>query len=116
MLAPVDLDDLAARGNHATTPRGQPSKSDRSPEAVTLAIDVFANNSVMPNGLTVSAWEARVRGSWTTIRTSRPRRITGKRAKRLSWLRIPIESDHLFRSNPIADCGVSDHLAGVGVS
>ena len=32
------------------------------------------------------------------------------------WLRIPIESDHLFRSNPIADSGVSDHLAGVGVS
>jgi hypothetical protein len=31
-------------------------------------------------------------------------------------LRIPIESDHLFRSNPIADSGVSDHLAGVGVS
>ena len=30
--------------------------------------------------------------------------------------RIPIESDHLFRSNPIADSGVSDHLAGVGVS
>ncbi len=34
----------------------------------------------------------------------------------LSWLRIPIESDHLFRSNPIADSGVSDHLAGAGVS
>jgi hypothetical protein len=31
-------------------------------------------------------------------------------------LRIPIESDHLFRSNPIADSGVSDHLAGAGVS
>jgi len=31
-------------------------------------------------------------------------------------VRIPIESDHLFRSNPIADSGVSDHLAGVGVS
>ena len=27
-----------------------------------------------------------------------------------------LESDHLFRSNPIADSGVSDHLAGVGVS
>jgi len=34
----------------------------------------------------------------------------------LSLLRIPIESDHPFRSNPIADSGVSDHLAGVGVS
>jgi len=34
----------------------------------------------------------------------------------LAFLRIPIESDHLFRSNPIADSGVSDHLAGVGVS
>jgi len=31
-------------------------------------------------------------------------------------MRIPIESDHLFRSNPIADSGVSDHLAGAGVS
>ena len=31
-------------------------------------------------------------------------------------LRIPIESDHSFRSNPIADSGVSDHLAGAGVS
>jgi hypothetical protein len=31
-------------------------------------------------------------------------------------VRIPIESDHLFRSNPIADSGVSDHLAGAGVS
>jgi len=31
-------------------------------------------------------------------------------------MRIPIESDHSFRSNPIADSGVSDHLAGVGVS
>ena len=29
---------------------------------------------------------------------------------------IPIESDHLFRSNPIADSRVSDQLAGVGVS
>jgi hypothetical protein len=29
---------------------------------------------------------------------------------------IPIESDHSFRSNPIADSVVSDHLAGVGVS
>jgi len=27
-------------------------------------------------------------------------------------LRIPIESDHLFRSNPITGSGVSDHLAG----
>ena len=34
----------------------------------------------------------------------------------LNGVRIPIESDHLFRSNPIADSGVSDHLAGVGVS
>ncbi len=33
-----------------------------------------------------------------------------------SRLRIPIDSDHSFRSNPIADSGVSDHLAGVGVS
>jgi len=33
-----------------------------------------------------------------------------------SILRIPIDSDHSFRSNPIADSGVSDHLAGVGVS
>ena len=33
---------------------------------------------------------------------------TGKGAKRK--VRIPIESDHLFRSNPIADSGVSDHL------
>jgi len=32
------------------------------------------------------------------------------------YVRIPIESDHLFRSNPIADSGVADHLAGVGVS
>jgi hypothetical protein len=31
-------------------------------------------------------------------------------------VRIPIESDHLFRLNPIADSGVSDHLAGAGVS
>jgi hypothetical protein len=31
-------------------------------------------------------------------------------------LRIPIDSDHSFRSNPIADSGVSDHLAGAGVS
>jgi hypothetical protein len=31
-------------------------------------------------------------------------------------VRIPIESDHPFRLNPIADSGVSDHLAGVGVS
>jgi hypothetical protein len=31
-------------------------------------------------------------------------------------VRIPIDSDHSFRSNPIADSGVSDHLAGVGVS
>ena len=31
-------------------------------------------------------------------------------------MRIPIDSDHSFRSNPIADSGVSDHLAGVGVS
>jgi len=34
----------------------------------------------------------------------------------MQLVRIPIESDHLFRSNPIADSGVSDHLAGVGVS
>ena len=34
----------------------------------------------------------------------------------MALVRIPIESDHLFRSNPIADSGVSDHLAGVGVS
>jgi len=34
----------------------------------------------------------------------------------VAGVRIPIESDHLFRSNPIADSGVSDHLAGVGVS
>jgi hypothetical protein len=31
-------------------------------------------------------------------------------------LRIPIESDHLFRSISIADSGVFDHLAGAGVS
>jgi hypothetical protein len=31
-------------------------------------------------------------------------------------VRIPIESDHPFRPNPIADSGVSDHLAGAGVS
>jgi hypothetical protein len=34
----------------------------------------------------------------------------------MPYMRIPIESDHLFRSNPIADSGVSDHLAGAGVS
>ena len=39
-------------------------------------------------------------------------RETGK----IAPVRIPIESDHPFRSNPIADSGVSDHLAGVGVS
>jgi hypothetical protein len=37
-------------------------------------------------------------------------------AARVIMVRIPIESDHLFRSNPIADSGVSDHLAGAGVS
>jgi hypothetical protein len=61
------------------------------------------------------------------IRVVRPAALTARtaavRASPTPWtrsappgLRIPIESDHLFRSNPIADSGVSDHLAGVGVS
>jgi RNA polymerase sigma factor (sigma-70 family) len=40
----------------------------------------------------------------------------GKTREAIRQMRIPIESDHLFRSNPIADSGVSDHLAGAGVS
>jgi len=36
--------------------------------------------------------------------------------RQAAWVRIPIESDHPFRPNPIADSGVSDHLAGAGVS
>ena len=49
------------------------------------------------------------RGEFTTGYTG-----DGKRTRRK--VRIPIESDHLFRSNPIADSGLSDHLAGAGVS
>jgi hypothetical protein len=45
-----------------------------------------------------------------------PSRVRTWHANTSLWLRIPIESDHLFRSNPIADSGVSDHLAGAGVS
>jgi len=48
-----------------------------------VAVDVFSDNSIMPNGMTVGAGKHRSWGSWMSTRTSRPRRITGKRAKRL---------------------------------
>jgi hypothetical protein len=53
---------------------------------------------------------------WADLRSLRLVSSANQRSTRLSQLRIPIESDHLFRSNPIADSGVSDHLAGAGVS
>jgi len=61
-------------------------------------------------GVDLEENKALVRRYYQEVLTGRDRDLLAR------LLRIPIDSDHSFRSNPIADSGVSDHLAGVGVS
>ena len=74
-----------------------------------VVVDVFANNSIMPNGLTVSAWEARVLGRLDDHPNIATAQDYWEEGKRLSWSAVTSPAEPFWiasraRGNPVRAC------------
>ena len=74
-----------------------------------VVVDVFANNAIMPNGLTVSAWEARVLGKLDDHPNIATAQDYWEEGKRLSWSAGTSPAEPFWtvsraRGNPVRAC------------